>query len=739
MGETLEALSLIQPRNCSFKLAVPSRNTEWYSITGYEPFSTAIFRSACLTSDVVIDVGAHVGYYSLLAASTKPDARVIAIEASPDNASVISSNAELNSHKVEVWNAAFLNVLGTVNFKISEASDNCGMTGHPNSTTLNEIEVKAITGNELDILPGQRLVVKINVEGHELSALKGLSEVLSAGDDVRILIEFNPKCILAADKSPSELLEWILSNNFRIFALDEKEFEWREVTDSNFGENVNLSYVNLWCIPADIAMTVCVVMHSAALSGAERSHVEVVENLVGAGCMVHTIMPKPDAGLVELLQAVGSSTSLITAYPWWVVPKNHPAPLDINSYWQTNLISNEIFEIIESVDPEVVLTQTIVIPQGAIAALALGKPHVWWIREFADRDHDLELPLSPAQMGELIASLSDKVLTNSAAVRDYFFPLNPETALVVHPIPRLRNVETLNAPLIRTWTIGIVGHLHQGKGQTDAINAIAKLTLEGHEINLVCIGSGSEEALKQLQELAVQLGISDKVSFKGQLQNRLSIYELVDAVAVTSRAEAFGRIPFEATDAGVPVVYSKSGGIVEYMIEGETGLGYMPGNIDELALAIKSLATNSELGLRLVSGARTHFQNLRNDPLRLTTLVNQLRISRNAPPKKILNNFNYWVLKSAVAERDSAVVERDSAVAERDSAVVERDSAVAERDSAVAERDSAVAERDSAVAERDSAVAERDSAVAERDMILNSKSWRVLQPYRYLKDLFLKN
>jgi hypothetical protein len=42
----------------------------------------------------------------------------------------------------------------------------------------------------------------------------------------------------------------------------------------------------------------------------------------------------------------------------------------------------------------------------------------------------------------------------------------------------------------------------------------------------------------------------------------------------------------------------------------------------------------------------------------------------------------------------------------------------------------AIAERDSAIAERDSAIAERDSAIAERDVILISKTWKLLAPYR---------
>ena len=42
----------------------------------------------------------------------------------------------------------------------------------------------------------------------------------------------------------------------------------------------------------------------------------------------------------------------------------------------------------------------------------------------------------------------------------------------------------------------------------------------------------------------------------------------------------------------------------------------------------------------------------------------------------------------------------------------------------------AIAERDGAIAERDSAIAERDSAIAERDVILISKTWKLLTPYR---------
>jgi len=62
-----------------------------------------------------------------------------------------------------------------------------------------------------------------------------------------------------------------------------------------------------------------------------------------------------------------------------------------------------------------------------------------------------------------------------------------------------------------------------------------------------------------------------------------------------------------------------------------------------------------------------------------------------------------------------------------------------QRDSALAERDSALAERDSALAERDSALAERDSALAERDSVIDSKIWRIFQPYRLLRSSIQKD
>ncbi len=62
-----------------------------------------------------------------------------------------------------------------------------------------------------------------------------------------------------------------------------------------------------------------------------------------------------------------------------------------------------------------------------------------------------------------------------------------------------------------------------------------------------------------------------------------------DIVVICSRCEAFGRTGVEAMLLGKPVIYPNTGGILEYMVEGETGLSYTPGDIDKLVEQLERL------------------------------------------------------------------------------------------------------------------------------------------------------
>ena len=682
----MEPVTSVRPRGCDFDLEVPTRNRSWYELDGYEPYTSTLFRTVCACADVIIDIGAHVGYFAVLGARANPAARVIAVEASPQNSMVLSGNvkAALPS-TVEVLNAAFSDSEGTVWLELSEASDNCGLTPHPNSPTVERVQVPAITGSSLAVPPGDRVVVKIDIEGHELSALHGLEQLLLGFADARLFIELNPKCLRGAGQTPDGVLAWLLDHGFRVFALDDHAWTWSELRTPTSWLSVldEASYANLYCLPRGPATTVSAVMHSAALSGAERAHVEMVLDLVAGGFMVHTVMPEPDQGLAERARRAGSSVSLVEPMPWWMTPAGAPPPGPTEGSW----VHRPLVDALARVQADVVLTQTGVIPQGAIAAAILQVPHVWYLHEFGDLDHALRLPAPPGELGGLVAGLSDAVITNSRAVRDHFFPGDPDAATVIYPAPRVPPRAEPVERAWRPWALGIVGSLQPGKGHDDAIAAVAELRSSGLEIPLIFVGSGSAPDHDRLASLAHDQGVADLVTLAGALDDRAALYEGMDAVAVTSRSEAFGRVPFEATAAGLPVLYASAGGLLEYMRPDVTGLPYPPGDSHALAKAIRSLASDEKLQRTLVANAREEFsefieQQAQRSELQL--LLRGVRRRQRPKPYQALVRGLGTAAATALAQRDALALERDSALALRDALALERDATAAERDAALA-------------------------------------------------------
>lgn len=598
----------VHPLECDFELDAPARNRAWYEERGYEPASTALFRTVATDADVVLDIGAHVGYYSLLAKSAAPGATVVAVEASPENAVVLQHNVDTSDHPdVVVVVAAFGAVAGTANIQLTEASDNSGFGGHPNSPTERTVEVPAVTSAELDLPDGHKVVVKLDVEGYELDALTGLEPVLERYADVRMLVEMNPKCLVLAGSSGDDLVERLRGYGFRIFVLEESTYDWRELRpETDWTTLINpASYANLYCVRADRCTTVSAVLHSGGGGGAQRSHTEMVESLVRQGSMVHTAFAEPVGELEVELRSRGGSVTVVPHLAWWTTaPDDEHAHAD--AWTQRDLVSAELVAAIEQVSPDVVLTQSAVVPHGAVAAAALRLPHVWYLREFIDLDHGLVLPAARAGMATLIDGLSDLVVANSGAVARHLLGSHASRAVVVQPVPRVSlagGARRAGAPTAAPFRVGVVATLSLGKGQEDAVRALAALRADGVDVELVLVGPDADADRVRVEALAESFGVADRVRILGEVANRDEVYRGLDAVAVTSHAEAFGRVPFEAAAFGVPIVYADTGGPAEYLRDGQTGLAFAPRDADALAAVVRRLVDDPQLARGLADAA----------------------------------------------------------------------------------------------------------------------------------------
>lgn len=153
-----------------------------------------------------------------------------------------------------------------------------------------------------------------------------------------------------------------------------------------------------------------------------------------------------------------------------------------------------------------------------------------------------------------------------------------------------------------------VGRLAEKKGVTYLIEAMKQV-----DAMLVIVGDGPLRA--QLEEQAKPLG--DKVQFLGaKTHDQLAeIYASADVFAAPSvqakdgDVEGFGLVFLEAMASGLPVVASRSGGIPYLVHDGENGLLVEPGNVEELAGAIRKMISMEDLRNVVCANGMERIQN----------------------------------------------------------------------------------------------------------------------------------
>jgi FkbM family methyltransferase len=150
----------------------------------YEPEQTALFVKHLPTGGTVLDVGAHVGYYTLLSSVlVGPAGRVFAFEPNPANQRFLKRHAAVNGcANVTVVESAVSDATGTARFDFGSGSG----TGH--LAEGGAIEVRTVTLDEFCGREGLKPdAVKIDVEGAEAGVLRGGEATITSARPVVFL------------------------------------------------------------------------------------------------------------------------------------------------------------------------------------------------------------------------------------------------------------------------------------------------------------------------------------------------------------------------------------------------------------------------------------------------------------------------------------------------------------------------------------------------------------------------
>lgn len=159
-----------------------------------------------------------------------------------------------------------------------------------------------------------------------------------------------------------------------------------------------------------------------------------------------------------------------------------------------------------------------------------------------------------------------------------------------------------------SFIIGIIGRITPIKGHTNLIKAMSKIARSIPNVQLRIIGDAPAEKPKYKQELETlvkRLSLSKYVHFLGQRQDIPEQLKEIDLLVMPSIGEeAFGRAIIEAQAAGVPVIATKIGGIVDIITHNENGLLIPPDNYNSIAEVVIKLIKDDDLRMRLSKGGR---------------------------------------------------------------------------------------------------------------------------------------
>jgi glycosyltransferase involved in cell wall biosynthesis len=158
--------------------------------------------------------------------------------------------------------------------------------------------------------------------------------------------------------------------------------------------------------------------------------------------------------------------------------------------------------------------------------------------------------------------------------------------------------------------IGYVGRIKKYKSVDHLLHAFAIVLKELPQAKLVVIGEGDGRPM--FQKISQELQIEHATTFTGflPLEEKVQLLNQLQIVVNTSAKEGWGLTVTEANACGAPAIASDVPGLRDAVVDGETGILYEYGNIEQLAEKILLLLRDERLRARLKTGALAYAQSL---------------------------------------------------------------------------------------------------------------------------------
>jgi FkbM family methyltransferase len=203
----------------SFKILTP---------LGYERGQTAALKNLIRPGDRVIDLGAHIGYFTVLVNELAgPEGRVLAVEPDPENAELLRRNA---AHAL--WPSTIQVVEGAAGAAhrralLYRAPGNRGdhrmfdarAEVTPKGAARVQVEVAMLTVDDCTAQWDRVDLVKMDVQGYETEVLRGMQKTLSRNPNLVLVTEYSPYLLRYAGVDPPALLGMLTAQGFSAWEI----------------------------------------------------------------------------------------------------------------------------------------------------------------------------------------------------------------------------------------------------------------------------------------------------------------------------------------------------------------------------------------------------------------------------------------------------------------------------------------------------------------------------------------
>ena len=328
-----------------------------------------------------------------------------------------------------------------------------------------------------------------------------------------------------------------------------------------------------------------------------------------------TVLLPGDGPLVGLLKEAGCRVEFLEMMQLRTLPDVDYQFRYIGKFWPT---VRQIARIIKRDKIDLVHTNSLFSLYGAWAAWLSGCAHLWHVREIPPA-----VPVAKRIFSKLVLKLSTRVVVMTEACQQGLFDgmevPDGKVEALADGLDLSRWRSDISGERIRRELsigpkvplVGFVARLDPWKGLDVFLKAAAIVSRQYEDARFLVSGGapeGYESYEKEMQQLAVDLGLEGKLQFLGWRYRMDDILEVMSALSVMSHTsispEPFGLVLIEAMAAARPVVAAAAGGPLEIVVDGQTGFLTEPGNAEAHGEALCKLLADEQLQQRMGMAGR---------------------------------------------------------------------------------------------------------------------------------------